>query len=64
MFTINHNNILHTSWQLHSRDVCKISFWLVEYILKQSTVNFGHISNLIKMLLVGRAPDIHQGFGA
>ena len=33
------------SQQLHCCDMCKISLWLVEYILNQSTVNFGRISN-------------------
>ena len=42
--------------QLHCHDVCKILLWSVEYILNQSTANFGQISNLIEIVLVGRAP--------
>ena len=35
--------------------VCKILWWSVEYILNQSTANFGRISNSIEISLVGRA---------
>ena len=45
-----------TSRHLHCRDVCKISLWLVELILNQSTANFGRISNSIEISSVGRAP--------
>ena len=45
------------SRQLHCRDVCKILLWLVEYILNQSTANFGRISNSIEIALVGWAPE-------
>ena len=34
---------LHTSWQLHCRDLCKIPMWSVEYILNQNTAYFGRI---------------------
>ena len=44
------------SWQLYCRDVCKFLLWSVEYILKQSTANFGRISNSIEILVVGRVP--------
>ena len=57
MYSTYHNEILHTSWQLHCRDVCKISLWSVAYILQWSTPNFGRISNLIEISLLGRAPD-------
>ena len=40
----------------YCRDMCKISLWSVEYILNQNTANFGRISNLIIISLVGRAP--------
>ena len=43
----DHNEILHMC-----SDMCKISLWLVEYILNQSTANFGWISNLMVILLV------------
>ena len=32
MYSTDHNEILHTSRQLHCRDVCKISLWSVQYI--------------------------------
>ena len=53
----DHNEILHTSWQLHCHDMCKISLWSVEYILNQGTANFGRISNSIEISFVGWAPD-------
>ena len=53
----DHNGILHMSRQLHCRDVCKILLWSVEYILNQSTANFGQISNSIEIALMGRVPD-------
>ena len=46
-------------WQYNCRDVCKISLWSVEYILYQSTPNFGRISNSIEILLMGRALGLH-----
>ena len=52
----DHKEILHTSRQLHCRDVCEISLWSVENILNQSTAKFGRISNLIE-ISVGRAPE-------
>ena len=52
----DHNEMLRTSWQLHCHGMCKISLWLVEYILYQSTPNFGRISNSIEIPLVGRVP--------
>ena len=33
---------LHMSRQLHFRDMCKILLWLVEYIINQSTANYGN----------------------
>ena len=36
--------------------MCKISLWSVEHIWNQSTSNFGQISNLIEILLVGQRP--------
>ena len=33
IYSTDHNEILHTSRQLHSRDVYKISVWSVEHIL-------------------------------
>ena len=50
---------MHTSRQLHCRDVCKISLWLVEYISNQCTAYFGRISNSIEIPLVWRAHGAH-----
>ena len=58
MYSTDHNKILHTSRQCNCRDVCKISLWSVEYILNQSTANFGRISNWIEISLVGWAPAL------
>ena len=33
MYSIDHNEIVHTSRQCNCRDVCKISLWLVKYML-------------------------------
>ena len=33
IYSNDHNEILHTSRQLHCRDVCKISLWSIEPIL-------------------------------
>ena len=45
------------SWRVQNCcDVCRISLWSVENILNKSTGNFGQISNLIEILLVGQAP--------
>ena len=30
MYSTDHNDILHTSWQCNYRDVCKMSLWSVE----------------------------------
>ena len=38
------------------RDVCKILLWSVEYILNQSTANYGRIFNSMEISLVGQAP--------
>ena len=39
---------------------CKISLWSAEYILNQSTSNFGVISNSIEISLMGLAPRPDQ----
>ena len=49
----NPNEILHTSRQLHYRDVSKISLRSVECVSNQSTANFGRNSNSIEISLVG-----------
>ena len=59
----DHNKILHMSRQLLCCDVCKISLWLVEYFLNQSTVNFDRISNLIEISLVGWPPGLYLLIG-
>ena len=33
MYATDHSKTLHTSRQLHCRDVCKISLWSVTHIL-------------------------------
>ena len=58
IYLIDHNEILHTSRQLHCRDVCKISLWSAKYILNQSTANFDRNSNSIEIALVGRAHGV------
>ena len=60
-YSADHNEILHTSRQLHCHDVCKIPLWSAEYILNQSTAYFGRISNSIEISLVGRAPGQFHG---
>ena len=56
MHSTDYNEILHTSRQLHCRDVCNISLWSVRYILNWSTPTFGRISNSIEISSVGRVP--------
>ena len=56
MYLTNHNEILNMSQQLHCRDMWKILVWLAEYILSQSTVNFGRIQNFFEIPLVGQVP--------
>ena len=56
MWPTDYNEILHMSRQLHCRDMFKILFWSVEYILNQSTGNFGWKSNLIEIRLVPQVP--------
>ena len=51
MCSIDHTKILHTSRQLHCRDVCKILFWLKEHIWNQSTSKFGLILNSIEIFI-------------
>ena len=51
-YSADHNKILHMSRQL-----CKISLWLVENILNYSTPNFDRISNSIEIPFVRRALD-------
>ena len=40
IYLTNHNKILHTSGQLHCRDMCKIMLWSVEYIFKPQQCKF------------------------
>ena len=47
---------MHSSRPLYCRNVCKILLWSVEYILNQSSSNFGLISNSTKISLVRRGP--------
>ena len=58
MCSTDNNIILHTARQLHCHDMCKISLWLDEHILNQSTSNFGLVSKWIEISLVGRAPEV------
>ena len=59
MSSTHHNEILHTSRQLHCRDVCKIPLWSVKHILNYSASNFDPIWNSIEISLVGWAPGTH-----
>ena len=36
IYSTDHNEILHSSRQLHSSDVCKISLWSVGYVMYKS----------------------------
>ena len=56
MHSTDHNEILPTSRQCHSRDMGKISLWSVKHGLNQSTPNFDRILYSIEISLVGRAP--------
>ena len=54
MFSTDHNEILHTSRQLHCRDMCKFSLWLAEYVMNKSITKFHW--NSIGIWLVGMVP--------
>ena len=58
MYSTDHKKFLHTPRQCNYRDVRKISLWSVEHILNKTIPNFGRISNLIEISLVGQAPGI------
>ena len=60
MHPTNHNEILYTSRQCNYCDTCKISLWSVEHILNLSIPNFGWISNLIEISLVGQVPGLNE----
>ena len=47
-YSVDNNQVLHTSRQLHCRDVCKMSLWSFKHILNQNIVNFDQISNSMK----------------
>ena len=51
-----HNILGKSQPHKHYSDVCKISLWLVEHILNQSTTNFYEISNSVEITLVERVP--------
>ena len=57
IFSTDHNEILHTSRQLH---VCRISLWSDEHFLNQRTPNFDRISNSVEIPLLLRAPGIRH----
>ena len=44
--------------QLHGHNLSKMLLWSVKYILNQRTSNFGLISNLTEISLVGQAPGL------
>ena len=54
----DHNEILPTSWQCYCHAVCKILFWLAEYIMNKSITKFHWISNSIEISLVGWTPGL------
>ena len=57
-YLADHNEIFHTSRQLHCRNLGKTTLWSVQHSLNQSTLNFDQISNLIKIPLVGWVPGL------
>ena len=59
IYSTNHNKIFHMSQQLHCHDMCNISLWSGECNINQSTANFGRVSNLIEIWLVGHAPGLN-----
>ena len=50
--------VLHTSRPLHCRGVCEISLWLVGYVLSRGMSDFGRAPGLVRVSLVGRAPEL------
>ena len=50
--------VSHTSRPLHCRGVSKISLWSVGYVSSRSASDFGRISGLDRVLLVGQAPEL------
>ena len=50
--------VLHTSRPLHCRGVCEISLWSVGYVLSRSASDFGRVSGLVRVSLVGQAPEL------
>ena len=50
--------VLHTSRPLHRRDVCEISLWSVGYVLSRSASVFVRVSDLVRVSLVGQAPEL------
>ena len=50
--------VLHTSRPLHCRGVCEISLWSVGYVLGRSASDFGRVSGLVRVSLVGQAPEL------
>ena len=59
-YSSDHNKILHKSQQCNCHDSCKISLWLVEHVLNQSTSNSDRISNSIEIRSMGWAPGPQQ----
>ena len=50
--------VLHTLRPLHSRGVCEISLWSVGCVLSRSVSDFGWVSGLVRVSLVGQAPGL------
>ena len=50
--------VLHTSRPLHCRGVFEISLWSVGYVLGRSASDFGRVSGLVRVSLVGQAPEL------
>ena len=50
--------VLHTSRPLHRRGVCEISLWSVGYVLSRSASDFVQVSDLVRVSLVGQAPEL------
>ena len=50
--------VLHTSRPLHCCGMCEILLWSVGYVLSRSASVFGRVSGLVRISLVGQAPQL------
>ena len=63
MYSLDHNNILHTSRQCYCRDVCNILLWSAAYVMNKSVTNFHWFSNSIEIPLAGMAAGQNNAIG-